>query len=280
MTSPNDKWLCLAAASIVSDRRRGGQVTVVSVPDELERTAPAVDLIVADGQGEIALEHSRIESLDGQFADNAHIDQLLAPIVEALKGRIGIAGTFELAVAPRAVEGTKEAAAAREQLVAWIRQAASSLVVGSPATAPAHRLVGEPPDTPFPLVLYRWRGPDGGRLRYVRARPDDLELLRLARARRLLEAKLPKLEVARDGRRLTVLVVESNDLSLANIKLVAAALGRAVGGIALPLPDMVMLVETDVACGHGWIVKDGDAWYPDTSNSGPHLIGTDGDGKA
>jgi hypothetical protein len=43
---------------------------------------------------------------------------------------------------------------------------------------------------------------------------------------------------------------------------------------------MVMLVETDVACSYAWIVKDGDVWYPDTSNSGPHRIGTDGGGKA
>ena len=76
---------------------------------------------------------------------------------------------------------------------------------------------------PFEVSLYRWPGLDG-RLFIGEFSPEKLEELRRQRVRLALDAKCPKLLAAKGESRISVLVLESDDIALANPVVIGNAL--------------------------------------------------------
>jgi hypothetical protein len=238
----HERLACRVAVQALADEREGGAVRLVSIPEDAERRAPAVDAIFADRVGEFAAEHARLDSYAGQSDTGAMIDGRLGPLEQALAGQLGAPAHYQLIVLGGRLGGGPRGTAALEALKGWIRVTAPRLSEGETASSPAER-------GGLRVVLRRWParpgGAAGGTLVVVRARPADLERLRAEQVLRTLQAKAPKLEAARTGHRTTVLALESAEVALANRELVQAAVDEAVGRYDGAVPDVIVLVETD-----------------------------------
>ena len=236
--------VCVAALELLAARRRGGAVEILDRPDRRERQQQAVDLIARDRVGEFAVEHTGLDSFPGQRDEGAWLEQALVPVEAELSGTLGTAGTFRLVVPHGALRGMPRRARALVvgRVRDWISTTAPTLQIGSPATVPAHSATA--PAELGGLVLQRWPGPTDSRLIVSRSQPDELEALRQLVAATALERKAPKLEQARQGRRTTVLVLEIWDVALANAGGVAAAVKEACGQFSVPLPDVIVQVDT------------------------------------
>jgi hypothetical protein len=263
----SDSALCLDVARWLAGPD-ADSVEVLELPDEVERTEQAVELVVRSPDAEIALEHTLIESSPDQTQDGAHTVRLLEGLPQLAMQVLPAEGRYELGVYVGSARGFNtlgKQTLAREQLVTWIERVAPTLVDGSSRTAPHHMAFGKPPDTPFDVKLARWpyeRMPEGqpniARFTFSRFKPADLEGLRVVRVRKCLDDKLPKL-LAHGPRRRTVLVLEDRDLALANSAVIHAAVRNAAIGID-KLPDTIVLVDTSAGVRVAYRIYDANAW--------------------
>jgi hypothetical protein len=108
---------------------------------------------------------------------------------------------------------------------------------------------------PFSVQLRRRNG-KGSRAVVNCLIAGEGEALRLERVRRAFDAKCPKLAAWSGNDRVSVLVLEANDIQHSNYSLVWHAVKRVIGE-RTDIPDVIAFVETDVAPMTGWIFKDG-----------------------
>ncbi len=249
-------------------KKLGGELQGPMRWPEEEHPVPEhpVDGVAMTSIGAITLEHTYLESFEGELQDNRRAGELLGELVEELSGTLATPGHYVLDVAVGAVEGHRNADL--DRLKTWIRTNAGGLGLGgSGSRQPWHYVQGRRPELPFDVTLYRFVGDFDPQLRL--GRPivfDELGQARELRAGVALDRKLPKLE---DGRRpggITALVFETNDVQLVNIASVTEALVQAASRRPdLPLPDVIMLIRT--SANEPWYLewpKLADAWYPAT----------------
>lgn len=254
----------LGAAVRHMERIKGESLSVVDRPDRRERKRKAVDLIVRGASSTFAVEHTRLESFVEQIEDDRHLLDLLGPIQEMVSNSLPTPGKYVLVVRPRAVKGAKRKQEIQHALVDWIVDKAPALEIGSAATNPRHYVREVPPCVPFEATLYRWPGRSGG-LRISRSVPEILEEKRLQRVRAALDAKCPKLCKAKEDGYVSVLVLESDDLALANHGFIAAAVREAAQMIGDGIPDEIYLVETEIEPWIVQVIKYGPTFHPDLS---------------
>ena len=180
-------------------------------------------------------------------------------------------GHYKLVVAPGAVDGATDGETIQMKLEAWVRYKAPALQIGSPSTAPNHYVREIPPGVPFEVTLYRWPGLDG-KFFISRFVPNELEKKRCKRIRSALEAKCPKLKEARGNHKSSILVLESNDISLGNHIDIADAVIKELSKRRDDIPDEVYLVETDIEPWTVWVLKEGPKLFFDVPDAGPHYI--------
>ena len=70
----------------------------------------------------------------------------------------------------------------------------------------------------------------------------------------------------------SILVLESNDISLGNHIDIADAVTKELSQRGDDVPDEVYLVETDGEPWTVWILKEGEKSFLDVPNAGPHYI--------
>jgi hypothetical protein len=244
------------------ERRIGESLIVKERPDRVERRREAVELVCESTSGRsFALEHTRIESFEGQIAGGRAFLKLLEPLEADLKGQLP--GRFALIVDIAATDGIRTSAHAdiRLRLTEWIVAQASGLdgelETGGEGT---YRVSETPPGVPFRATLAR-RRTTGNELLISRYAPDDLDALRVTRVARALERKTGKLALEKEKGRESVLILESNDISLANRAAIGHALAAALVNEQHP-PDYVYLVETDGRPWYVYILKEGADIYP------------------
>lgn len=193
----SDQRASLLAATYVADVWGTGPVVVVGRPDELDRENPAVDLLVEDNLGLIAVEHTRVEAFEQQIKWSSHL-RLVLP-----EG--GVRTAFEhsshLQVCLNAEQlqsvRVREADAFRAALADLIETVAPSLVMtGRPQDGVRSGLSVEG----VSVTIGRWANdvelvPADSLARVVMAAPEDRDELRLDRVRRAVEEKMPKLLV-------------------------------------------------------------------------------------
>jgi len=198
---------------------------------------------------------------------------LLKPLKDELTGTLPLPGHYTLSVAPRSVNGVKysESFNIRESLKSWIKSKAPNLLIGSPSTAPKHFIREIPPGVPFEVKLYRWPRRDG-QFFISRSEPDELEKQRRLRIRRALDDKCPKLQKERGNDRISVLILESDDMALANHAVIAQAVILELSDRKVDLPDEVYLIETEIKPWEVWILKEGNNLFPDIEDAGPHHV--------
>ncbi len=130
-----------------------------------------------------------------------------------------------------------------------------------------------PPGVPFEVTLQRHPPDAPTRVFASRFTPADLEADRRVRIATAIARKCPKLLDAKQQYGATsVLVLESDDVALANRHVTSHAIVEALSGRP-DVPDVVLLVETDRGLEWSlWVVKDGPASYPNIDEPGPHPI--------
>ena len=253
----NEEPICRAVMCLI-EGRDGGPMTVTDRPDRTDRRRPAVELLFESPSKRYAIEHTRIESFPSQIADGKAFSDLLEPLETALSGRLP--GCFMLVVAVGATDGIRASDhwRIRGLVERWILSRASSLE----GQGPSSTVTEQPPGVPFPLILHRTPTRRGSRLRIFRGRPEELEPQRAGRVQQAVARKCPKLAVQKVDGRETILVLESDDIALANCADICASVSLALAGRD-DVPDSVFLVDT--AGGRPWYLwalKEGADLYP------------------
>lgn len=257
-----DQLLCLRVAELLADRRGIDLVGVISIPELEDRTNPAVELVVGSTGGRIALEHTTIETFSGQIQAAVYLRKLI-PVDPFEVPGLESDSQYTLGLVPSSLEGNaKDTVTVVEALRGWITEAAAALP--PEPCLPRDRYIRAPVGRlPIPASLLRSPASEGspfaGKVMVSFEAPADRETLREARILEALNRKLPKLNAARGPNGLSVLVVETGDLSLANQWLISEALQRAAASCEHELADYVVLVIT-VGESLAWVLHEQGTW--------------------
>ncbi len=233
MTNDNQDEVCEFVREIVSARTRE-PIVLTGRPDCERRDIKAVEELWESSSRRYAVEHTLIESFEGQVANLAKIERLLVPVKDMLAGRLP--GRFALAVRETDTSGARvNFAVAHQEVARLVLEAVDGMHVGETVTLASQAL-------PFELRLHL-RFKEDSRLILYTDIEGDPEELRLERVRRALDAKCPKLATwARDGRT-SILIFEADDIQHSNSSVVYAAVAPALAE-RNDQPDIVVLVET------------------------------------
>jgi hypothetical protein len=254
------------------ERRKNKSLTIASVPDEIERTKKAVDLHVRGDDTDYYIEHTLIESFPGQISDGSRIMELLAPLEKSLVGKLP-RGHFNLTVASGAVAGATDIDKIQAALKKWILEKSPSLSNEASTKQRYTQYREMPTNLPFEVVLSC--DPRLEDSFYIaRFAPNELEKKRRERIQVALNNKCPKLKAAKTQHNSrSVLILESNDIALANQFLIASAFVDEVKKRLDDIPDEAYLVETDIPNQWSiWILKEDANYFPDITGYGPYYI--------
>jgi hypothetical protein len=257
--------VCAFVREII-EARTGELVRVTDRPEVDLRSGEVVEQRWESASLRYAIEHTRVESYDGQIGNEARLSRLIVPVRAMLAGRLP--GTYVLAVLLRETNQARiKYADAHEEIVRLTLDAAPILKNDETVVLPSKRL-------PFSVRLHRRHG--NGSQAFVHCLIDgDGEALRLERMRRALADKCPKLkEWCADGRT-SILVLEANDIQLSNCGVAFEAFRQAVAERD-DQPDIVVFVETDGGPMYGWIFKEGNRFGDDVPMRGGHHCYTEG----
>lgn len=246
MRSKHQRAVCEFVREILSFRT-DELITLACRPDIEYRQIAAVDELWGSPSRRYAVEHTRLESFEGQLADQAKLERLLAPVRPMLAGHLP--GTYTLSVMAGAATGAHlNYDLANKRIAHLVLEAAPRLSCKETKTIRSELL-------PFELQLHR-RREQGSQVFIHCVIESDLNADRLRRIRRALDEKCPKLLAWACEGRLSVLVLESDDLALANVFHISDAVRDALSTVR-DQPYMIVLVETDASPWDAWVLKEG-----------------------
>lgn len=246
VSSAHRRSVADAAANLFSSRS-GLVVANRCAPDEIERGERAVDLRGdgPDGQPVLVLEHTSVDSFQDQRELSRWTIELLSPLELVLDGTLPGPGHYVLGVNPAESRGLRHSASRiRDTLTEWIREVAPKLALGGPVVAPRHCVDLDVLGLGLNVSLCRW--PHWDRRFFMRFNvPQDFEQQRRARLVQALDAKCPKLTVAKSEARgaSSVLVLETCDIALGNEFDIAAIVNEELRGRP-DAPDVVYVIDT------------------------------------
>ena len=244
--------VCAFVREII-EARTGEPIQVTDRPEVDHRSGEVVDERWESASHRYAVEHTRVESYDGQIENEARLSRLIEPVREMLAGCLP--GTYVLTVGLRE---TKEArikyADAREEIVRLTLESAPKLKDNETVILSSERLR-------FTVQLHRRNGNSSQVFVHCLIEGDG-DQLRLERMRRALDDKCPKLAAwAADGRR-SILVLQADDIQLSNCWLAYKAFKQTIAE-RKDQPDIVMFVENDGGPMYGWMFKEGHRFGDD-----------------
>lgn len=236
---------------------------IISLPDEDERNLPACDALALVGTRKVAVEHTSIDSVLFQRRDNKRFMKLLGPLKSELAGKLPTPGHYQLVIPINAIPTGVNWADVRLRICEWIQVNAPNLEIGCPLTAPQHFIKEVPQGVTFEVMLYRWPGRDG-QFEIARDCPTDLENQRKKVIYQALISRGTKVTRYRNSGFRTILILESNDIALANASDIGEAFINAMKKVnPARVPDEVYLVETEVEPYYFHCLKFGDRILPD-----------------
>lgn len=257
-----DQRMALAVAWLIAGHRGGGEVHVVRIPEEEDRTRPAVELETTDDVGSLVIEHTQIEPYSNHIGENHRIREYAEGILPSLAGHLPANSSFQLLLSIGAIDGVKPTPAVLDAIKDWIESTAATLVEGGPHVDGRHiARIAEP----IEMALIRWPQAPGSivpPLTVGRWAPSNLRELRLLRLTTALGKKLPKLTAAAASGAERVLLLESADLVLSNSYDIAEALREAARSFTTELPDWIVLWEQHASnsVAQVWWLRHGSRW--------------------
>jgi hypothetical protein len=247
MSTPVQNAVCAFAREIVAARRRE-RLDLVTYPDVDNRNSKAPDELWQSPTLRYAVEHTLIESFDGQRANGSKIEHLLLPVKHMLADVMP--GYFVLTVRER---DTATAQVGRDiphvEIAMSVLAAAIRLSPGETITLPAKQF-------PFEMSLHlRHQRSCGLVVRSdISGDPADLRAECVRRAFDHASLKFPAW--IQSGHR-TLLVLEADDFQHSNVFVNFATVKRVLSE-RTDHPDLIVFVETDGSPMYGWIFKEGD----------------------
>jgi hypothetical protein len=249
--SDNQGKCCDAVLRILEDREGNARTLPLDFPEKVQHKAP-VELTCKIGYTLYALEHTKVEAYPDQMQDGSNFSDALEHLEKSLAEVLPEHALFMLVVPANSFNGLK-AKVVKDisvRIEKWVIGAAPLL---KQSDHQMESITGTIDGVGFRVTLQAIFGipAENGKLRISRHPPSDLEVLRAAHIKQMLEKKLPKLEAwALDGAR-TVLVLESEDIALTNHSLVLEALKLSLQFQTF-CPDYIFFVY---AVGSPWIVQ-------------------------
>lgn len=266
-----DELIALCVAERDAELRESAPVRVVDWPDRARTDDPSVELIAEDAVGELAVEHTRIESYEGQTVDRAALQSMFPRGGPRLDDRPE-ACRYHLCLPIGALTnlGTSQRPQVAAILTDWVRGHLDQVPTLKTPGQPSH-LAGSDDRVPFSWALDCHVTDDlpfevlpGYIVGVSFGRPPDLEDHRAFRASRALATKLPKLERAGTSGRRTILVVENRDHTLANSRDVSRGLAEAMLQHGWR-PDVIYLLSTRAGDPLLYPLWIDDQWAHDTN---------------
>jgi len=269
----NEQALCEAVISLIGERRVESITKVESV-DTVVRTCPAVELRFETPTARFALEHTRIESFAKQILHGKQFTRLLEPLETDLAGRLP--GVFFLTVdAGAATVPVAQHAEIRNALSTWIVENGGTLDAEEDTGSDGNcELTARPPSVPFEVTLCR-DASDGSELIIQQRTPPDLDALRPNRIREALNRKCPKLWQEKASGRISVLILESDDIALANRVVVTDAVVAELCA-RNDAPDIIIWARTSTHPWKAWLIKDGLRVSKQVPDAGPFILAPKG----
>ncbi|HBG62059.1 MAG: hypothetical protein A2Y03_06670 [Omnitrophica WOR_2 bacterium GWF2_38_59] len=244
-------------------KSRNLEYMILDKPDIKERNVPACDMIVQIGSEKWAIEHTSIDSIPKQRRDDNRVLKLLFPLRDMLRNKLPVPGHYDLNVDMNVIPTGINWDELRESIALWCINVAPLLKLGSPKTTPSHYRKEKPLGVPFELALYRWPGRDGV-FNIGRFAPTDLEEQRALVILETLNSRGVKVVQYKEEGFKTLLILEANDIALANQALISEAFEKVASQLSKDeLPDEVYLIETDCQEHFIWCLKSGDQIIPD-----------------
>jgi len=270
MEKNHEKQVCDTIIHFIT-KRKNLTINKICYPDKEKRnSAPSVDRIIKCCGSEIVLEHTLIESYSEQITDSKRVANLLGPLRIKLTGQLPKPGHYELLIDAGAVKGAKDTKNIQTALIKWIKEKAPLLQVGSPNVAPAHYIREKPAGVPFEATLYRFPRHDG-ELWIKLLAPNNLESKRKKRIRKAFDDKCPKLFKAREGNRISILLLEYDDIFLGNDLEIGQDIIEELTS-RNDVPDEIYLVDTCITKWSVSVLKEGIGLFPNIQNLGPHYL--------
>jgi hypothetical protein len=266
----NEQRLCEMVISFLADRAGENIITALPI-DTVVRDRPAVEWMFETPTKRFAVEHTRIESFMNQIVEGKRFATLLEPLEGELAGRLS--GQFFLIVDVGAARvPVSKHSVVRTALAKWILSTSSSLDPEE-KTGPSGncKITATPPGVPFEIILHR-DCDYGSRLFIMQNLVGDRQILRRERIRQALGRKCPKLSAAKTDGSISVLILESDDISLAN-RIVVAEATVAELSTRDDAPDIVIWARTSTVPWKGSFIKDG-AVYPDIASAKLFILNT------
>ena len=265
----NEQLICRAVMTLVA-QRRGEQLISAQPVDAVVRERPAVEWVFETPTAKFALEHTRIESFSNQIGEGKLFAQLLAPLEAELAGRLP--GAFFLIVDVGAAKApSTQHAEIRKLLGEWVLAKGAGLE-SEEQSGPDRKwdITEKPAGVPFEVTLHRDADYDS-RLFIMQNLSGNSESLQRDRIRTALARKCPKLlQSTKDGR-VSILVLESDDVALANRRRIANATIAELSARD-DAPDIVVWARTSTSPWKAWLLKDGATTHPNVSAAGPYVL--------
>jgi hypothetical protein len=256
--------VCDFVRDIIS-ARTGEAIEISARPELDERNLPVVEQLWASPTRRYAIEHTRVEAFEGQIANQKSVEHL-GLMKHVIADRLG--GYFTLAVRAHDLAAARlRDSATQIEIARLVLEAAPAVEIGETVTLRSNAL-------PFTLDLHL-RHRDSSALILIIDIHGDPAALRLARIRRALEEKCPKLKTWSGDGRTSVLALESDDFQLSNVFVIYEAVVRALKE-RNDLPDVVVLVETDAVPMNAWVLKEGDVFGGDVPGHGTGSLYVEG----
>jgi hypothetical protein len=268
----NEQRICKAVMSLLA-RRRDERIITARPVDTVVRDKPAVEWVFDTPTAKFALEHTRLEGFSNQIREGKLFAELLAPLETELRGKPP--GTFFLIVdVGTAKAPSTEHPEIRKILAEWILANGAELEPDEQSVPDANCDITERrPGLPFDVTLHRDADYDS-QLFIIQNLVGDLQELRRERVRTALDRKCPKLRRASQDGRVSVFVLESNDLALANRHAIANATVAEVS-VRDDAPDIVIWARTSTNPWKAWLLKEYRQTHPNISSAGPYVLGHD-----
>lgn len=265
----NEQLICKAVMELVA-RRRGESIVNAEPVDTVVRDRPAVEWMFETPTARFALEHTRIESFSNQIAEGRLFAQLLGPLEAELAGKLP--GAFFLVAEVGAARApAAQHAEIRRNLAEWILSKGADLDAEEETGQRGNCDITEKPSgVPFEVTLHRDSDYDS-RLFVMQKQSGDREELQRDRIRTAMARKCPKLFEASNDGRISVLVLESDDVALANLDAIAC-LTRSEFSTRNDAPGIVIWARTGTDPWKAWVFKDGDTMHPNVPMAGPHVL--------
>jgi hypothetical protein len=222
----NEGKACEAIVQCLEERANQSR-TGVHWPEQ-ERHPFPVDVAFTVGDQLFAMEHTGIEPFKGHVKLNAEADRHFNPIIDALNEYLGKNFEFQLIIPANALQGRAmaEVRTIQQAIINWFKETAFTIPFQAYRDRDSpHFSVGPAiiPGVSFAVSLNRFEQV------LISSHPFDIAVavahgdqLRTDRIHEAIKRKFPKLAAwKRDENARTVLVLESNTISLADAALVA-----------------------------------------------------------